>query len=102
MKIIKGNLEFFYEIGISSAVIRTYSSKGGFDGVLALKPGDKLVVFGDNKEIIFEATIVLNKELMIKTYSAVIIPVGIDKESWFDILRNKNEAELYIDRNINF
>jgi hypothetical protein len=94
MRTIHGKLEFFSEMNLTSAVVRDYTSKGGFDGCLAISPGDQLTVKA-NGQIVFQTdSVVPNYELMRSRHSAVIIPQGLTQEEWMDMLRGNLEAIL--------
>lgn len=94
MKTITGKLEFFTELSITAAVVRDHSSKGSFDGCLAISPGDQLTVKA-NGEIVFQSeSIQPNLEVMRKRHSAVLIPEGLTYEVWMDMLRNRLDAVL--------
>lgn len=95
MKIIKGRLEFFSEMGITAAVVRDFSSKGGFDNVLAIKEGDKLIVKEGDRVVYETDAVVTNWTLMKKHYSAVIIPANLEFEEWMNFLRKGYHAELH-------
>lgn len=94
MKTINGKLEFFTELSITAAVVRDYSSKGSFEGCLAISPGDQLTVKA-NGQVVFETdSVVPNYELMKSRHSAIIIPQGLTYDEWMDMLRNRVDAVL--------
>jgi hypothetical protein len=95
MKTITGKLEFFTELSITAAVVRADQSRGGFDGCLAISPGDQLTVKSSDGKIIFQTeSVVPNYEIMKSRHSAVIIPQGLSYDEWMDMLRGNLKAEL--------
>lgn len=97
MRKITGKIEFFSELGITAAVVRSYDSKGGFNGVLSIKEGDRLIL-SKNQEVILDTLIKENKALQIKKHSGIIIPEGLDYEVWLQYLRDNLDAELHTNR----
>lgn len=94
MKVITGKLEFFTDLGITSAVVRDNHSRGSFDGCRSISAGDQLTV-KSNGQIVFQTeSVVPNFELMKARHSAVIIPQGLTYDEWMDMLRGQLDAEL--------
>jgi hypothetical protein len=94
MKTINGKLEFFTELSITAAVVRDYNSKGGFEGCLAISPGDQLTVKANGQVVFTTENVVPNYELMKSRHCAVIIPQGLTFDEWMDMLRNRMDAVL--------
>lgn len=92
-KKIIGHLEFFSELGITAAVVRSLKSKGSFDDVLAIKDGDRLILT-ENNEVLLDIIVESNISLQVKHHSGVIIPKGLEYEKWLDLLRKNTPAEL--------
>jgi hypothetical protein len=94
MKTIQGKLEFFTELSITSAVVRDYQSRGGFEGCLAISPGDQLTVKRQGEVVFSSESVEANIDLMRKRHSAVLIPKGLTYDEWMEMLRSRLDAVL--------
>ena len=101
MKKIVGKLEFFSELGICAAVVRSHDSKGSFDKVLKIQEGDRLVL-SHKGEVVFDQEVKPNRELQKKHHSSILIPEGVTYELWQFFIKEEVSAELYTNRQIYF